>query len=411
MKLSKKLSPAVVEGAKPEADPYRIWDTMVPQLHLRVQPSGVKSWNVQWSRQRTKALGKWPGVTVESARTKARAVLSETDQHGAPLAVIEANKPEADKPQTFGDFLTRHYEPWALAHQKQGAATIAGIRATYKSLEGKLLFELCALDIERIKSKRIKSGRKVATVNRDLDRIRGALSRAVDWGMLEAHPMRTVKRAKGDDNTRVRYLHGGEERRLREALAAREVERRASRERHNAWHEARGTVGHPQWPEDGFTDHLMPLVLVALNSGLRRGELFGLEWHNINLPGKLLSVPAGIAKSRKGRHVPLSVEAVDVLTRWKAQSAGTGYVFPGVGGGKLTNINKSWAGLVADAKLEDFRFHDCRHDFASKLVMAGVDLNTVRELLGHSDIAMTLRYAHLAPHKLADAVAKLGALA
>ncbi len=88
MKLSKRLTSAIVESAKPEDAPYRIWDTAVPQLHVRVQPSGVKSWNVQWSRTSTRALGKWPGVTVEAARTRARAVLAETDQHGAPLAVV-----------------------------------------------------------------------------------------------------------------------------------------------------------------------------------------------------------------------------------------------------------------------------------------------------------------------------------
>ncbi|MEN5394252.1 integrase family protein [Stenotrophomonas sp. TWI377] len=93
MKQSKRLNPSTVEAAKPEAAPYRIWDTLVPQLHLRVQPSGVKSWNVQWSRTSTRALGKWPGVKVDAARTRARAVLAETDQHGAPLAVA---KPKAD---------------------------------------------------------------------------------------------------------------------------------------------------------------------------------------------------------------------------------------------------------------------------------------------------------------------------
>ncbi|PTT64315.1 integrase family protein [Stenotrophomonas sp. HMWF003] len=93
MKQSKRLNPSTVEAAKPEATPYRIWDTLVPQLHLRVQPSGVKSWNVQWSRTSTRALGKWPGVTVDAARTRARAVLAETDQHGAPLSVV---KPKAD---------------------------------------------------------------------------------------------------------------------------------------------------------------------------------------------------------------------------------------------------------------------------------------------------------------------------
>jgi site-specific recombinase XerD len=73
----------------------------------------------------------------------------------------------------------------------------------------------------------------------------------------------------------------------------------------------------------------------------------------------------------------------------------------------LTDVKKAWASLMKRAKLTAFRFHDLRHTFASKLVMAGVDLNTVRELLGHSDITMTLRYAHLAPEHKANAVERL----
>lgn len=408
MKLAKKLSPAVVEAAKPEADPYRLWDTVVPQLHLRVQPSGVKSWNVQWSRTSSRSLGKWPGVTVEAARAKAKAALVETDAHGAPVAVIEANKPASQKPISLGDFIEQHFAPWAMAHQKAGQATIDALEPVFGSLYERELRSLSAFDIERIKASRLKAKRKPATVNRDLDRIRAVFSRAVEWGFLADHPLKAVKRAKGADNSRVRYLTADEEKRLRKALEAREAERRASRDRHNAWHEARGSVGHPQWPKDGFTDHLMPLVLVAMNTGMRRGELFGLSWADVNLPGALLTVTAGNAKSRKARHLPLNDEALDVLKRLKKQGEGTGLVFPGVGGGRLTNVNKSWEGLVTEAELAEFRFHDLRHHFASKLVMAGVDLNTVRELLGHADIAMTLRYAHLAPDKLADAVAKIG---
>jgi integrase len=241
-----------------------------------------------------------------------------------------------------------------------------------------------------------------------MDRIRGVLSRAVEWGFLIGHPMRAVKRAKGDDNTRIRYLSTAEENRLREALAKRETKHRKERISYNAHQAKRGKEGLPLWPADAFTDHLSPMVLLAINTGLRRGELFGIQWSNVNLPGKVLTIPAGIAKSRKPRHIPLNAEAHDVLTRWKPKGVEPdALVFPSIGGGRFNNINKSWAAVAEAAKLEDFRFHDIRHSFASRLVMAGVDLNVVRELLGHADIAMTLRYSHLAPGKLADAVQKL----
>ncbi len=409
MKLSKKLSPAVVEAAKPEADPYRIWDTTVPQLFLRVQPSGIKSWNVLWNRQSSKSLGKWPGVTVESARTKARAVLEETDRLGAPAAVIESRLPGTAKPITLGDFVREHYEPWALAHQKQGDATVGNLKKQFTHLFDKQLTDVCAFDLERFKAKRLKAGIKPATVNRDLDRIRGALSRAVEWGFLAAHPIKAVKRVKGADNSRVRFLDAKEEGRLRDALAAREAARRKDRESGNAWLIARGKEPRPQWGESEYIDHLMPLVLLAMNTGLRRGELFGLRWDHLDLGARRLTVVAGNAKSRKARHVPLNDEAHAVLTEWKKTGKGSGLVFPGAGGAPLTNINKSWAGLVDDAKLVDFHFHDLRHHFASRLVQAGVDLYAVKELLGHSDFAMTARYAHLQPDHLAAAVAKLGA--
>jgi len=407
-KLLKRFTPAIIEAAKPEQVAYRIWDAVVPQLHLRVLPTGIKVWYVRWKTDGNKTLGKWPGVTIESARMKAKAVLVETDVHGAPLDVIAASRPPEAKALTFGEFVRDHYAPWAVAHQKAGQATVNALAATFGDLYEKPMDAVYAFDVERIKSARLKAGRMPATVNRDLDRIRGALSRAVDWGMLAAHPLRTVKRAKGADNSRVRYLTKSEEKRLREALLAREEERRKHRASGNAWSIERGGDGRSMWPKNGFTDHLMPLVLLAMNTGLRRGELFALEWESVNLVGKMLTVAAGNAKSRKARHIPLNTEALDVLKRWRKQGGGEGLVFPSASGGRFGNINKSWEGLVTAAGLTDFRFHDLRHDFASKLVMAGVDLNTVRELLGHADIAMTLRYSHLAPAKLAAAVALLG---
>lgn len=397
-----------VESAKATGKAYRMRDATVPGLVLRVSAAGRKSWAVVWGRGQEKAFGDFPHVTLDGARDTARRLLAEVAQHGAPLVVLEAAKP---KPLTLGDFIREHYAPWALANQKAGQATVDAIGVVFGDLYDRELSKLSAFDIERVKSARLKMGRLASTVGRDLARLRGALSRAVDWGMLDSHPMRTVKQPKGADDSRVRYLTPEEETRLRRALWKREDARRASRERHNAWHAERGTEGHKQWPQDSFTDHLLPMTLLALNTGMRRGELLGLEWPSVNLPAKLVTVTVGNAKSRKARHLPLNVEALDVLKRWKKQADKTArLVFPSPKtGARMDNINSSWEELCASAELADFRFHDLRHSFASRLVMAGVDLNTVRELLGHSDIRMTLRYAHLAPDKLAEAVAKLGA--
>ena len=158
-----------------------------------------------------------------------------------------------------------------------------------------------------------------------------------------------------------------------------------------------------------YTDHLAPLVLLALNTGLRRGELFQLRWQDVSIPGRRLTVRGAGAKTGQTRHVPLNSEAVCVLERWQpAEADARDHVFAGASPDEpLTDVKKAWASLMKRAKLTAFRFHDLRHTFASKLVMAGVDLNTVRELLGHSDIAMTLRYAHLAPEHKANAVERL----
>lgn len=407
MKLERKLSQAIVEAIKPEADPYRVWDKTVPQLFLRVQPSGIKSWNVQWTRNRSKSLGKWPGVTVESARTRARAVLGEADRHGAPLAIIEAAKPNKGRPLTLRQFVEGDYRAWARQELKRGQEAVNRVLSVFESLADRPLAEVDRKGVEGVITDRRAAGASKATTNRDLTGIKAVLSKAVEWHLLGVHPLAGLKPSKVTTGNVVRYLSAVEETRLRDALARRETTRRAHRESGNAWCAERGGDGRPLWPVDGFTDHLMPMVLVALNTGLRRGELFGLRWGDVNLAGKLLTVTAVSAKSQKTRHVPLNSEASDVLARWKEQGTEGGLVFPSHGGGRFDNIQSSWESLTADARLTNFRFHDLRHDFASKLVMAGVDLNTVRELLGHGDIKMTLRYAHLAPHKLADAVAKI----
>jgi integrase len=115
----------------------------------------------------------------------------------------------------------------------------------------------------------------------------------------------------------------------------------------------------------------------------------------------------GVEPTAFARHIPMNQEALEVLQGWQAQTTGRGLVFPAKDGRPLNNIKKSWTAVLETAGIKNFRFHDLRHHFASRLVMAGVDLNTVRELLGHADLTMTLRYAHLAPEHKAEAVSRL----
>ena len=117
---------------------------------------------------------------------------------------------------------------------------------------------------------------------------------------------------------------------------------------------------------------------------------------------RLLTVEGRNAKNRQTRHVPLNDEAISVLRRWHEQSGNTGHVFD-----VTTGFKKSWGNILLRARISKFRWHDLRHHFASRLVQQGVPLNTVRDLLGHGSVQMSLRYAHLAPDQRREAVAKL----
>jgi integrase len=223
-----------------------------------------------------------------------------------------------------------------------------------------------------------------------------------------------MKRLKTDSAPNVRYLSKEEKGALRTALEARQESQRTDRLNYIDWRNARH-LEPPKSLTDMYTDYLMPMVLLAINTGVRRGELFSLKWSDVDLKGRLLTIAGKTAKSGSTRHIPLNDEAFAVLVAWSNQSKDSNkesrLVFPSpVTAERMDNITSSWKNLLKDSGIKNFRFHDLRHHFASMLIMGGVDLNTVRELLGHQDIETTLRYAHLAPEHKAAAVALLNQL-
>lgn len=386
-----------------------VYDAKQSGLVLRLRPSGSHSWRVLLGRGRWHTLGTLDDVTPEAARELARGVRGDVSKaralgHPDPIAA----RRKAGKAPTFAAFVDKHYEPWAVQHRKTGAEQAARLRAIFgPAFNAKRLDAVTPFEVERWRSGRLKAGISKSTTNRDLNTLKAALRLAVRWRLLDAYALADVKAAKVDTASRVRFLTPDEESRLRKALDARDEARRAERQRANVWRRERS---YDEWPTYGtYTDHLTPIVLLALNTGLRRGELFNLRWRDVDLGGAVLTVEGEGAKSNLTRHVPLNSEAVMVLRTWRGTPApaADAHVFPGVDGARLEDIKKGWLPLVKAAALTAFTFHDLRHSFASKLVMAGVDLNTVRELLGHADLAMTIRYAHLAPEHKAAAVAKL----
>lgn len=401
--MLRKLSGKVVSGAKPLDRPYEIRDAARKGLLLRVQPSGVKSYIVEFGRGIRRTIGSAAVLTLEQARITARQWVAEHDSGKLPPAARGKHKP-----MTLGEFIEDKYAPWVTSERKAGAATLAALKAQFeRDFYSKSLSAITVELVDKFKADRLRAGIRPATVNRDLVRIRAVLSKAVEWGSLDKHPLAGVKRAKSDDEARVRYLTADEENALRDALAKREAKRKEQRASGNVWSLERKRPVRPQWTEEEFTDHVAPLVLIAINTGLRRGELFGLTWTDVDLPQRVLTLRAATTKAQRPRRVPLNSEAHSVLTQWRKQCDGEGLVFPGDDGARMTNINKAWAALTKGAKLDNFRFHDLRHSFASRLVMAGADLYVVKELLGHQDFGMTQRYAHLAPEHKAAAVALL----
>lgn len=397
--MQDKITKELLKKVKPRKKPYEIRDTELKGFILRVQPSGVISYIVQYAKGKRITVSRANVLSPAEAREEARIKLADWVRGIDPM-----DPRRIARGLSLEEFIEGRYKDWAESNLRHSDETLRKIRTFYPSIGSKKLPEITAWSIEKHRTATMKTGIVASTMNRILDSLRAALSKAVEWGLLEAHPMRVVKRAREDTRGRVRYLTEDEGEKLRDALDAREAKRRQDRENFNAWRRERGYKPFRDFGK--YTDHLKPIVILALNTGLRRGDLFNLTWRDIDFGQRMLTVVGVTAKSGQTRHVPLNDEAFTVLTEWKGQSSGK-YVFPGRGGGRLDNISTAWERLIRSAGIEGFRFHDTRHDFASKLIMAGVDLNTVRELLGHSDIRMTLRYAHLAPEHKAAAVAKL----
>lgn len=407
------ISVSSIRTLEPAARVYEAVDDHIKGFLARVQPTGVityyYSYRTSDGTRKRHRIGRHPGITAPAARKAAELLAASVSQGSDPHAERKASrvKREKSKHESLGGFIELKYKDWALSHQRRGAETLQLLKSNFEaSFYKKKLEEITAWDIQKWRTEKGKEGLKATSVNRRVTTLKAVLNKAVEWEVITSNPLQKIKPLKIDAKHRVRFLSNEEEEQLRQALDDREAQMRESRASGNRWLEIRGREQRRPIIEH-FADYLKPMIVLCLNTGLRRGEIFNLQWADVDLIKKTLTVEGSTAKSGQTRHVQLNSESATLLEHWRAQST-SDFVFPSpVTGGKLNNIKRSWGLLKERADIAKFRFHDLRHTFASKLVMAGVDLYTVKELMGHSTIQMTERYAHLAPEHKASAVEKL----
>jgi len=236
----------------------------------------------------------------------------------------------------------------------------------------KALSEITVQDVERFKG-RLAQEVSVATVNRHLALLSGVFNKALAWKKTKANPVSEVKKFK-ENNERTRYLTEEEEAKLKAAFPE----------------------GH--WSK----------VEIAHNTGLRRGEQFDLRWSDVDFHSRTIVIR--IPKSGETEYVKMNDRVIEILRGLPSRLKGE-WVFPSKTGKTPLNannfVNRVFEPALEEAKIRDFRWHDLRHTFGSRLIMAGVDLRTVQELMRHKTIKMTLRYTHLSPTHTLDAVNKL----
>jgi integrase len=286
------------------------------------------------------------------------------------------------KRYTFNDFLKRFKEIKEGSGSSYYESTQKYYLPIFSDFFGAMkLYQISPYDIERFKKvrmetpKRYGGTRSTTTVNRELACLQGLFSKAVTWGMMERNVFSKFKESVffPEDKGRIRYLTEDEIRRLLD-------------------------VSPP---------YLRDIIKGALLTGLRKGDLLGLRWGDIDLEKGILF----FNEEKKGGRRQAKTLNDDMLALLQGIPAKPdGYVFHGPDGKHLRDCPRSFRSALRRAGISDFRFHDLRHCSASYLAMRGVSLQVIQQHLGHSNISMTMKYSHISDAAMKEGINKLTGL-
>jgi len=359
-----KLTKRAVEGLETKAADYFIWDTQIAGFGVRVMRSGAKTYQAQYrqgGRTRRIALGRHGSITVDEARRLAREVMGQVARGDNPAEEIaqqrRAPSMAALCERFFEDHVRQRCKPTTQGEYRRAIDLF--IKPAIGSFR---IADVARKDIAELHH---KYRGKPYQANRTLGVLSKMFNLAEVWGLRAdgSNPCRHVP--KYPEVKRERYLSAEEMLRLGSVLAAAE---------------RMGTE----------TPHVVAAFRLLILTGCRLGEIQTLRWDYVTPQG--LRLP----ESKTGaRRIPLPTAAREVLDALPRSD--TPYVIAGaLKGGHVTDLQKPWRRIRAQACLEDVRIHDLRHTYASNAVSNGLSIQMVGKLLGHTQIQTTMRYAHLA---------------
>jgi len=308
-----------------------------------------------------KRIRKFGGYTKEQARnTLAKMRIEKLDER------LGFKKPKQSD-IAFDQFAREFIEIYSKQNKKSWTRDEVSLKSLKPFFKGKTIQDVGPELIERYKAKR-KTEVSPATVNRELAFLKTMFNKAVEWGRLESSPLKNIKKFK-EPNSKDRILNVDEMKSL----------------------------------IDAADNHLEPILIIALNTGMRKGEILSLKWENIKLSKRYIHLED--SKAGKSRDVPMNGLVIEALSAIPQNSE---YVFfnPRTGGA-IQDVKTAFKTACEKVRIKGLRFHDLRHTAATRMVEAGVDLVTVSRILGHSSIQMTMRYAHPTPENMRRAVDKL----
>ncbi|MGM1052861.1 MAG: tyrosine-type recombinase/integrase [Pseudomonadota bacterium] len=405
------------------------WDSDIAGFHVRVGARGISfrvAYQTVTGKRRVQTLGRHGVMTLEEARKAARKVLASVVVGMDPRQEQEETKKDRmstdpamtqETAITLGEYLEGPYTVYQN-RRKDGYGTLRRIKKDFASWLSLPMMKLSRTRLEKWQAEEEEKDRPRAflTLKRSFDALHGLLVHAHKRKVIPSNPLVGVKLQKPalseEDMIKEadrRYLEESEVRRLFIGLDRYQGEKRKQR----ASSRCHGKHYLPCLDKLVYVDYVKPYVLIMYYTGFRQGDLHGLHWEHINFHFKTIRkvIEKTAHHKPKPQTFPMSNHAVEVLMTWHKHCGepDKGYVFPSAVTGRRLDKNALRRPWITIRKLggidESLSMYTLRHNFASQLVMAGVDLLSVSKLMSHSDIQTTVKhYAHLKPDHTRNAV-------